>query len=92
MEIVMLESSYPAIDERLTLKVLQPTLSGQMDKSQTLRPFTPCTFKRSSTTPPCGAKELPSRGAMLQVPRECHVVSTWRWTKEVISRVKCKHF
>ena len=64
----------------LTLKVLHPTLSGQIDKSQTLRPSTPWTFKRSSTTPPCLAIELPSRGAMLHVPRECQVVSTWRWT------------
>lgn len=60
----------------LTLKVLQPTLSGQIDRSQTLRPLTPCTLRRSSTTPPWGAIELPSRGAMLHVPRQCQVVST----------------
>jgi len=63
-----------------TLKVLQPTLSGQIDKSQTLRPLTPWTLRRSSTTPPWGAMELPSRGAMLHVPRQCQVVSTWRET------------
>lgn len=40
------------VTKSLTLKVLQPTLSGQIDKSQTLSPLTPCTFKRSSTTPP----------------------------------------
>jgi hypothetical protein len=57
------------------LYVLQPTLSGQMDKSATLRPFTPCTFRRSSSTP-CLTMELPSLGAMEHVPSECHVVST----------------
>jgi len=31
--------------------------------------------------------ELPSRGAILQVPRECHVVSTWRWTRQDVRRV-----
>lgn len=78
------------IEKKLTLNVLQPTLSGQMDRSQTFRPLTPWTFKRSSKTPPCGAMELPSRGAMLHVPRECQVVSTWRWTKRQSSEKKAK--
>lgn len=69
--------------KELTLKVLQPTLSGQMDKSHTLRPLTPWTFRRSSTTP-CLTMELPSRGAMLHVPRLCQVVSTWRCTETVL--------
>lgn len=46
--------------------VLQPTLSGQMLRSATLRPLTPCTLRRSSTTP-CLTMLLPSRGAMEQV-------------------------
>jgi hypothetical protein len=58
------------------LYVLQPTLSGQMDRSATLRPLTPWTLRRSSRTP-CLTIELPLRGAMEHVPRECHVVSTW---------------
>ena len=66
----------------LTLKVLQPTLSGQIDRSQTLS---------SSTTPPCFAIELPSRGAMLHVPRECQVVSTWRWTMLRQSKSQTDH-
>ena len=55
--------------------VLQPTLSGQILKSATLRPSTPWTFRRSSSTP-CLTMLLPSFGAMEQVPSECQVVST----------------
>jgi hypothetical protein len=47
-------------------QVLQPTLSGQMDRSATLRFFTPWTFKRSSRTP-CLTMLFPSLGAMEQV-------------------------
>lgn len=60
-----------------TEKVLQPTLSGQMLRSETFRFLTPWTFSLSSKTP-CLTMLLPFFGAMLQVPRECHVVSTWR--------------
>lgn len=55
--------------------VLQPTLSGQILRSATLRPSTPCTFRRSSNTP-CLTILFPSFGAMEQVPSECQVVST----------------
>lgn len=70
----------------LTLKVLQPTLSGQTERSETLSPLTPWTLRRSSSTP-CFTIEFPSLGPILQVPRECHVVSTWRWTNRLISAV-----
>ena len=55
--------------------VLQPTLSGQIERSATLRPLTSCTFRRSSSTP-CLTMLLPSLGAMEHVPKLCQVDST----------------
>lgn len=46
--------------------VLQPTLSGHMLRSATLRPWTPWTLRRSSRTP-CLTMLLPSLGAIEQV-------------------------
>jgi len=51
-------------------------LTGQILRSATFRPLTPCTLRRSSRTP-CLTMELPSLGAIEHVPRECQVVSTW---------------
>ena len=45
-----------------------PTLSGQMDRSTTMRRSTPWTRRWGSTTPPS------ARGFMAQVPSECQVV------------------
>ncbi len=47
-------------------QVLQPTLSGQIERSATLRFLTPWTLRRSSSTP-CLTILLPSLGAMEQV-------------------------
>lgn len=71
---VLCSNSFPEL-LHLLLYVLQPTLSGQMDRSETLRPLTPWTLRRSSSTP-CLTMLLPSLGAMEHVPRECQVVST----------------
>lgn len=67
--LMMISAAFSPITIAVLL-VLAPTFSGAILKSANLRPLVPQTFRRSSTTPFC------SRGAILHVAMECHVVPT----------------
>ena len=63
---VLLSAAILCVERREYSQVLQPTLSGQIERSATLRFLTPWTLRRSSSTP-CLTMLLPSLGAMEQV-------------------------